>query len=259
MQSLTRSTILTLDLKSTSTALVSTLSTLDESAQKVAPLVGMLRFQFLAKEGNLADIEKRFPPESLAPSTLRNCKVYEHVFRDHVQAGKLNEEQFMALSFADCRALMEARKLAKDASRAGKLKMQEAEAEALKNGLPAKDVLAAVKKADKAMVTAANKAAKEKEAAQEAAKAAREAEAAKFKAWKESGAPSASAPITPAPPPLPDSAHELAPLLWDMVNKLKPRQRAAMADILRGMADRIESDSQEAGPAANVIPMEKAA
>lgn len=219
----------------------------------------MLRFQFLAKEGNLSDIEKKFPPESLAPSTLRNCKVYEHVFRDHVQAGKLAEAAFMELSFADCRALMEARKLAKNAASAhggARLKMQEAEAEALKNGLAPKDVLAAVKKADKASVTAANKAAKEKEAAQEAAKAARAAEAAKFKAWKESGAPTASAPPAPS---LPDTAHELAPALWEMINTLKPRQRAAMADILRGMAERIESEAREAEPAENIIDMKRAA
>jgi hypothetical protein len=248
--------ILTLDLSSASKNLVSTLASVDSAAQSIAPIVGVYRFQILAKEGKLADIEKKFPADSLAPSTLRNCKVYEQVFKDHVQGGLLTREAYMALSFADCRALIEARKFAKTGEKAASLRMLEAEREALKAGLAPKEVLAAVKKSDKKIVTAMKQADKQREENAKATQEKREAEKAAFEAWKESGSPAAeqAAPVT-----LPDSAHELAAHLWQEINTLKPRQRAAMADILRGMAERIESESAEMRPAENVIPMKQAA
>jgi len=105
-----KSEILALDSMSATSRLKSTLSTLDESAQKIAPIVGMLRYQIAKTGGSVQDAIKGFPPESLAASTLRNCKVFENVFKEHVISGHITEESFMALSFGACNDLMAAQK-----------------------------------------------------------------------------------------------------------------------------------------------------
>ena len=254
---LTKITLADLDAKSATSALKSALASVDDAAQKIAPLVGMLRYQVKLKEGDLNKIAASFPSESLASSTLRNCKVYEDVFRELVFKGLLSEESYHALTFAGCRDLLTAHKLVIASTRNKKTCAIEAQREALQAGLSPAEVLKAVKQSDKKTVAAENKAEKEREATRAAnaiaAKQEREAFQA-FQAFKASASAS-----TPPPAPTPDNAGDLTRHIMELIATLKPRQRACMPDMLRAMADRIESDTHDESAPSNVTEFKQAA
>lgn len=250
-----KSEILALDSMGATSRLKSTLSSLDESAQKIAPIVGMLRYQIAKTGGSVQDAIKGFPPESLAASTLRNCKVFENVFKEHVISGHITEESFMALSFGACNDLMAAQKIASTAAKLGgasNLAIQEKMVKALKDGKPAKDVLKSVKSTTAAKTNLASTAAKEaeKEAKLEADKLKREADKSAFDQWDKDGRPT-----------MPDlsTAAKLAEFIMGEITSMKPKQRDAMPDMLRAIADRLETIKAESTPAENVVEFKKAA
>ena len=255
-----KSEILALDKSGALAKLKTTLSDLDNSAQKVAPVLGMLRHQVRKTEGELASVEKSFPAESLAPSALRNAKLYEDVFREHVLSGLMGEAAYMALSFADCRALMEARKLASLAAKMGgasNIKAVEREREALKSGASPADVLKAVKGTAKSAVKAEKEKASASEKAREEREASAKAEREAFSAWKASG--STATATAPAPPPPVDTPPAAMESIKGIIDALPPRQRAHMPDMLRALAEYMETSTREAAPATNIVPMKKAA
>lgn len=254
--SLTKITLADLDAKSATSALKAALSSVDDAAQKIAPLVGMLRYQVKLKEGDLQKIAASFPAESLASSTLRNCKVYEDVFRELVLKGLLSEEQFHSLSFAGCRDLLSANKIAVTSAKNKKTAAVEAQREAMKAGKTPAEVLATVKKSDKATVTALKNSDKEREATRAANAAAAATEREAFKAFK--AAPPATTSETP-PAPLPDTAGGMAEFIMEKIGTMKPRQRALMPDMLRAIADRMEQDARESTAPSNIVELKKAA
>ena len=251
---LTKIALADLDAKSATSALKSALSSVDEAAQKIGPLVGMLRYQVKLKEGDLQKIAASFPAESLASSTLRNCKVYEDVFRELVLKGLLSEDGYNALSFAGCRDLLTSNKLAIASARDKKTAATDTLRECLQADMPASEVLKAVKNSDKKTLAALNKEEKEKEATRTANAAAAAAEREAFKAFKASPPDSA-----PTPPPAPDNAGDLTRHIMELISTMKPRQRALMPDMLRAMAERLELDSAESAPPSNIVELRKAA
>ena len=251
---LTKIALADLDAKSATSALKSTLSSVDEAAQKIAPLVGMLRYQVKLKEGDLQKIAASFPAESLASSTLRNCKVYEDVWKELVLKGLLAEDGYHALSFAGCRDLLTANKLAIASARDKKTAATDTLRDSLQSGKSASEVLKDVQKSDKKTVAALNKAEKEKEATRTANAAAAAAEREAFKAFK--ALPPDSAPT---PPPMPETAGDMAQFIMESIGTMKPRQRALMPDMLRAIAERMELDSLESAPPSNIVELRKAA
>jgi hypothetical protein len=254
--SLTKITLADLDAKSATSALKAALTSVDDAAQKIAPLVGMLRYQARLKEVDLNKITASFPSDSLAGSTLRNCKVYEDCWREYVLKGLLSEDSYHALSFAGCRDLLAANKLVIASTRNKKTCAVEAQREALQAGKSAAEVLKAVKQSDKKTVQAENKAEKEREATRAANAIAAKQDREAFQAFKAS--PPATASASP-PAPTPDNAGDMTRLFMELMNTLKPKQRALMPDMLRAMAERLEQDAQESAPPSNIVELKKAA
>jgi len=123
---------------------------------------------------------------------------------------------------------------------------------ALKDGKPAKDVLKSVKSSTAAKPILASTAAKEaeKEAKLEADKLKREADKSAFDQWDKDGRPT-----------MPDlsTAAKLAEFIMGEITSMKPKQRDAMPDMLRAIADRLETIKAESTPAENVVAFKKAA
>jgi len=240
-----KSEILALDKSGAITGLKSRLAELDSSVQKIAPIIGIYRYQIKKLEGDLKDATKGLPPESIAESTLRNAKAYEDVFREHVLSGEITEDSYMALSYADCHALKSAHKIANLAAKKGgasNLKVQEKQRDLMKSGKSAKEVLKAVKAAARPIIAELATKEDEREAARIKREAESKAEKAAFDAWKASGKPAEN---TPPPPPAIKSASEAMETIKGILDALPPRQRDKMPDMLRALADFMERPASE--------------